>query len=249
MGGKTLVLYVFFEYNDLVKYFLKNAVFQDDSVDFIIISNNPSVNLDLPPYVKKLQRENIGYDFGGWSDALLKDNLYMGYENFIFVNSTVIGPFLPMYYKGKWTDIYVNGLEGNIHLFGSTINTCRQPKILSHVQSYIFSMKIHTVKLMMACEIFSNTKYVSGRDEAVNGREILMSRIILQLGGNIASLMKYYNNVDFTFSSKDSSAYANPFLDDVMYEEFNNKIWNTYELVFVKGNRISGLLPQAPRPS
>ena len=95
----------------------------------------------VPSYVKTLYRDNIGYDFGGWSDALLIDNLYKNYDNFICINSSVIGPFIPSYYNEKWTDIYLKGLlQPNVKLFGSTINTCCNPIITSHVQSYIFSM-------------------------------------------------------------------------------------------------------------
>ena len=55
--------------------------------------------------VYRLFRENVGYDFGGWSEALLINNIYKKYDNFIFVNSSAIGPFIPSHIKCKWTDI------------------------------------------------------------------------------------------------------------------------------------------------
>lgn len=85
-----------------------------------------------------LFRDNLGYDFGGWSEALFKDNLHEKYENYIFVNSSVVGPFLKPDFKGRWTDIYINGLKDNVKLFGSTINTIKDPLNWAHVQSYIF---------------------------------------------------------------------------------------------------------------
>ena len=42
--------------------------------------------------LKGVKRNNIGYDFGGWSNALLTNDLYKNYDNFIFANSSVIGP-------------------------------------------------------------------------------------------------------------------------------------------------------------
>jgi len=126
MSNKTLVLYVFHEYNERVKYFIKNAIFEDDNVDFLLIVNNKKLLFDCPNYVYKIYRDNNGYDFGGWSEGLLKDELYKDYENFIFVNSTVLGPFVPSYYKGKWTDIYINNLTDDVRIFGSTINSCIQ---------------------------------------------------------------------------------------------------------------------------
>lgn len=238
MGQKTLVLFVFYNYDDLVKSFFKNALFKDDSVDFVVISNNPEVVFEVPPYVTKIQRENIGYDFGGWSHGLLDGDRYLAYDNFIFVNSTVVGPFLPSYYKGKWTDIYVGGLENGIYLFGSTINTCRQPEELSHVQSYIFSMRMETLQLMIICGIFSTNDYVQYRIDAVNKREIMMSKIVRHYGGNIGCLMHHYQGIDFTFRREKPCEKL--LGDDLMYQEFmDNGLWTKHELVFVKGNRIN----------
>jgi hypothetical protein len=237
--GKTLVLYVFHIYNDRVKHFIQNALFEDDTIDFIIISNNKN-EFNIPTFrnIKVLFRDNIGYDFGGWSDALLINNLYKNYDHFIFANSSVIGPFIPSYYKNKWTTIYIEGLQDNIKLFGSTINTCCDPIHKSHVQSYIFSMDKTTLEYLIECEIFSMTNYAKTFDEAVWNKEVLMSQKIIQNGWNIASLMSYYKNVDFTFKTKSLSQYTIQFLDDIMFGYFRNKLWNEYEIVFIKGNRL-----------
>ena len=104
---KLLVLFVFHKYDNRVKQFIEKCIFKDKNVDFIIISNNYSIKFYYPDYVKFLLRENKGYDFGGWSDGLLTNNLYKDYDNFIFVNSSVNGPYLDSDYKGKWTDIYI----------------------------------------------------------------------------------------------------------------------------------------------
>lgn len=235
---KLLVLYVFHIYNDRVKHFIENCIFKDENIDFIIISNDKNNRFDAPAYVKILFRDNIGYDFGGWSDALLTDNLYENYENFIFVNSSVIGPFVPSYYKGKWTDIYINGLQNNVKLFGSTINTRNDPLNQSHVQSYIFTMNKTTLQYLFHCEIFSITNYAKTFDEAIWNKEVLMSRHIIKNNWNIGSLFPYYKNVDFTFSCKKPEEYNMVFLGDIMFQHFKNTLWNVHELVFVKGNRV-----------
>lgn len=235
---KTLVLYVFHIYNDRVKHFMNNCIFKDTNVDFIIISNDKNNQIDVPEYVKTLYRDNIGYDFGGWSDALLTNDLYSHYDNFIFVNSSVIGPFIPSYCKDKWTDIYINGLQNNVKLFGSTINTINNPLNMSHVQSYIFAMDKTTLKYLMDCEIFSITNYANTFNDAIFQKEVLMSRKIIENNWNIGSLLPYYKDVDFTFSHKTPQEYNIQFLSDIMYSEFRNSLWNEYELVFIKGNRI-----------
>ena len=240
--NKLLVLYVFHIYNDRVKQFIEKCIFKDENVDFIIISNNKNNIIDVPDYVKILYRENIGYDFGGWSDALLTSNLYKNYDNFIFVNSSVIGPFIPSYCKDKWTDIYINGLTNNVKLFGSTINTIVDPLNKSHVQSYIFSMNKTTLKYLIDCEIFSVTNYAKTFQDAIWKKEVLMSRKIIENNWNIGSLLSYYKDVDFTFRYKKPNEYNIIFLDDIVFPN-NETIWNIYELVFVKGNRNIKNLP------
>ncbi len=233
---KVLVLYVFHQYHERVQHFIKHAIFQDESIDFLVICNdlNPELNpasFELPSYVKWIKRDNLGYDFGAWSDALLTNELYKQYEQFIFVNSSVMGPYIPSYYKSKWTDIYLQGLQNNVKLFGSTINTCRQPATLSHVQSYIFSMDRNTLDYLIECQIFS-TNYVTTFQDAIDQKEILMSRKVIEKGWNIGSLLDCYRDVDFT-----RTEYTIPIFDDIMYPCFRGKLWTEHQLCFIKGNR------------
>jgi len=241
--SKTLVLYVFHMYNERVRAFINDCIFYDKNIDFMIISNEgktrPEIPGDVFDNVNVLYRKNIGYDFGGWSEALLTNNQYKGYDNFIFVNSSVVGPFLRSDFKGKWTDIYINGLQDNIRLFGSTINTMENPLVSSHVQSYIFSMNKDTLEYLIKSEIFSTTTYAKDFDEAIDKKEILMSRKIIENNWNIGSLLSYYKGVDFTFRDKQPEEYKIKFLDDIMYEKYRGVLWDEYELVFVKGNRIN----------
>jgi lipopolysaccharide biosynthesis protein len=235
---KTLVLFVFHIINERVLNFIENCIFYDENIDFIVISNDKNNKINVQNYVKVLYRDNIGFDFGGWSDALLNNELYKNYDSFIFANSSIIGPFLPSYYKNKWTDVYLNGLQNNVKLFGSTINTCKNPLNKAHVQSYIFSMDKITLEYLIKCDIFNNTNYSNNYQDAVDNKEVLMSRKIIENGWNIGSLLPYYENVDFTFKLKKPEDYNFDFLCDLMFEYYNNKLWNKHQLVFVKGNRI-----------
>lgn len=249
---KTLVAYVLHEYNSRVQAFLHNGIFKDDNVDFIIICNNKKIFLPEIDYIKVLKRDNIGFDFGGWSEGIMTNDLYKNYDNFIFVNSSVIGPHLPCYYKGKWTDVYLQGLNDKVKLFGSTINVPHTHVLkyfynkdfteedrlnYIHLQSYIFAMNRETLDFLIEKELFSVTKYVNGFFEAVKEKEIKMSRLIIENGWNIGCLHQAYKDVDFTFKTPQKIELIN---DDVMYPEYLNKLWTLYELVFVKGNRFDG---------
>lgn len=239
---KTLVLYVFHEVTDLVNNFFKNALFESDSVDFFIICNNISTEFTLPYEWKNLyclQRANIGYDFAGWSEALLTNDFYKSYTHFIFVNSSVVGPYLPRYYKGRWTDVYLDGLKDNVKLFGSTIN-CSKDELIDinkycHVQSYIFSLEINTLQYLIDEEIFTMKNENFNFADTVYNKEIKMSRLIIEKGWNIGCLYSYYKDIDFTFQTTNRPI---KFLGDIMYPRFYNVYWTLYELVFVKGNRV-----------
>ena len=243
-----LVLYVVHEFNDRVKNFLDKCIFYDENTDFIIIANDKNIKFDVPNYtnVKTFHRDNIGYDFGGWSDALLTDDLYKNYDHFIFMNSSCLGPFITSYYKGKWTDIYLDGLQGNIKIFGSTINTLADPLNNSHVQSYVFCIDKYTLKFLIDCEIFSKTNNACTFGDAVWGKEVFMSRKIIQNGWNIGSLLPRYKGVDFTFRTKMPHEYNISFLHDTMWPHCKDVIWNIFELVFIKGNRVNPHLLYVP---
>jgi hypothetical protein len=96
-----------------------------------------------------------------------------------------------------------------------------------------------TLKYLIDCEIFSVINYAKTFDEAVWNKEVLMSRKIIKNKWNIGSLFLYYKNVDFTFSDKTPEEYNIQFLDDIMFQPFKNTLWNVYDLVFIKGNRVT----------
>lgn len=237
--SKILVSYVFHIYNKRVKHFIKYCIFESTNVDFLIICNDTNLNFNFPQFsnVSVMKRDNKGYDFGGWSDGILTNELYKNYDYFIFVNSSVLGPFLKPNFRGKWTDIYINGLhKQNCKLFGSTINTIKMPSMFSHVQSYIFSMDKEALDHLIEEEIFTMRKYTKSMTDTILSKEMLMSRKILDKGWNIASLLPLYKGVNFTDSrtfNHNTTTY-----DDVMYEQYRRQLWTLYDLVFIKGNRI-----------
>jgi lipopolysaccharide biosynthesis protein len=232
--AKILVLYVFHEYNIRVEHFIKHAIFKDDMFDFIIICNNRSINISVPEYVTVIKRDNVGYDFGAWSEGLLSNDRYKKYDYFVFVNSSIIGPYLPEGYTKPWPYRFLEGLQGNIRLFGSTINTSCNPTTKSHVQSFAYAMNRETLEYLISKEIFSITKFAKTFDDAIWKYEVRMSREIIANGWNIGSLMKYYVGVDFTFTSKTPESYGIKWMDDMMYPQFELE---RNEVMFVKGNR------------
>ena len=69
---RTLVLYIFHELHENISTFLRRGVIPDENYTFVMICNNPNVSLDGmgSKNVWVLRRQNEGFDFGGWNDAL-----------------------------------------------------------------------------------------------------------------------------------------------------------------------------------
>jgi len=238
---KTIVLYVFHEFNDRVEYFIKHGLFQSPHVDFLMICNHPTFPIQdkVPSYVKTINRENNGYDFGGWSHALLDHDYKDKYDTFIFVNSSVMGPFS----DELWTNRFERGLNDDIQLFGVTINCCNiegdlDPLRNAHIQSMVFSMKKPMLHLLIQDGIFTN-EYPKSFQDCIRKQEIGMSRAVLKNGGNLGVTHSYYDGVDWLFRHTTPKDYKNPFLGDYMWQnKYNSGFLKLKELVFVKGNRI-----------
>lgn len=232
----TLVLYTFHKYDNNVEYFIKNGIFKDNTVDFIFIINDPSLSITLPDYVKIIKRINSGYDFGAWSEGLLTNNLYQNYDKFIFVNSSVIGPIVPPYFKGKWTDIFTNGITDTIKLYGSTINSVGlKNEDNKHVQSYAFCTDKIGIKILIDNEIFSLTNQISTHQDVINQKELKMSQEIISNNFNIGCILNYYKNFDFRINIFDKKLFHNL----THNRNYFNENLHPYEVIFIKDKYIT----------
>jgi len=227
---RSVVIYTFHEMNERVDYFFKNAIFEAEDVDFVIVCNSRTLEFTAPPYANVIRRDNIGYDFGAWSDAV---ELYKDYDRFLFVNSSVVGPFVP----GKWTDIFFNRLNNDVRLFGPTINYTQGIPI--HVQSYLFCVNRHTLSFLQYCGIFSTEEYESEFQGAIHNREIRMTTAILGMGWNIGCLLPDYKDIDWRLTPLRVGT-----LEDVTFSNGRDWRWKDEEVVFIKGNRNPGVFPK-----
>lgn len=230
---KTLILYIFHKVNSNVNYFINNCIFEDDRYDFILIQNSlEDFDLNIPSFARFVKRENIGFDFGGYSDILLTDDLYLNYSHFVFVNSSVIGPLNA---EIIWPEIFINMLNDEVKLSGVAINcgdvSGRNIKCSgAHIQSYVFATDIIGMQILIEECIFTKNYITTFRDVIIM-QEIRMSRVIINRGFNIACLMDEYKNCDFRSSNFEAKG-------DIMFPTYiNSHIDILPQLVFIKNNR------------
>jgi len=240
---KTLILYVFHRINDNVVNFIEYAVFESKKYHFVIISNATDNNIDslnIPSYVTVIIRDNIGFDFGGWSVGLLENDRYKSYDNFLFLNASVVGPFIPPYFNQPWPDLVTFGLKGDIKIYGGTINNYNEyghyvPGKSHHVQSFSFALDRVGLDVYFDKEIFSLTKFNDSHLSTIINCEVGGSRAILEAGYNIGCNMKRYEGTDFRFPERyNRDHYAADCMYDASYSSF---FLHPYETIFIKSNR------------
>ena len=208
----------------------------------VINGFNYNSSIDLP-YLENLtilKRENIGFDFGGWSVGLLENDFYKNYDKFLFINSSVVGPFIPPYFDKPWPELITSGLKGNIKLYGSTINNYDEYGRFQlgkshHVQSFAFSLDKKGLDVCMHKNIFSLTIFQDSFINTVINCELGLSRVILEAGYNIGCCMKRYENTDFLNLQKYTRDH---FAGDGMYNDSYTCFGlHPYETIFIKSNR------------
>lgn len=216
--GATLVTYIFSdtdpEYAENLRFFLRQGIGkEDDGCDYKIVMqvSDPEKEIslelaedlnDLASYrnVEVIHHKNQCFDIGtiGWLYSLLGKKISR-YSYFIWLNSSVRGPFLPSYLDGKyhWTRAFTDKLNDRTKLVGSTISCGMagdHPPSL-HIQTYAVATDSLGLDLLRRnATIFA---CYDTMDDVVFFSERGISETILNAGYSIDSLMARYQGIDW----------------------------------------------------
>jgi hypothetical protein len=236
--SRTLIVYVFGKTHvsaeQNLAFFIRTAVRQSHHADYYFILQQIDNEIFdgtklpiLPSNAHYVQHENKCFDIGtiGWflSTDMIDKNRY---KYFIFLNSSVRGPFIVSYYDSPvWYTIFTRRLNDHIKLVGCTINCDGTP----HVQSYLWTLNLETLDFLL-----KNTTVFAchgTKMDAIYNAEIAASKIILKSGYGIDSLMTKYHGVDFRLNVIEKcSNQMNPAYD----KGVSGITLDPYEVVFVK---------------
>ena len=235
---RTLIIYVYAETHGLARqnlnFFIRTAVNQSHDADyyFILQRINGATFTEtqlptLPSNAHYIQHENKCFDIGtiGWflSSGIID---IMKYKYFIFLNSSVRGPFIVSYYDSPiWYTIFTRRLNDYIKLVGCTINC----EIAPHVQSYLWALDNTGLSFFLKnTTVFSCYK---SKIDTIHTGEVIASEILLRSGFGIDSLMKKYQGIDFRSNinspCKDS-------LNPTFKKRVDGITLDPFEVVFVK---------------
>lgn len=255
-----LVIYAYYEkddtYRENLEFFIKKGIYDDDICDYIIVVNG-EIKSDLPKNVNKqnvrvLYRENKGYDYGAYDCALnsFANNELEKYKYFIFLNTSVRGPFIPKYNKIKWYEPFINLIKEDVKLVGTTINILntsnsehsqifermtgfKRPH--THVQSQMFAMDLECLKFLMEKGLFQSTNY-NNMTEFIASKEIMMSQLVLKNNWNISCIIPEYQNINYRTLNYDINPTSHNNDPNFMNGCFGRTI-HPYECIFIKTNR------------
>lgn len=212
----TLVVYVFSdtdpEYIRNLRYFVSNGIWDEDGCQYIIVIQQsktlPAYELpELPANARYMQHANECYDWGtfGW----VLDQVGSAadeYTYFVFLNSSVRGPFLPpVWPKGRhWSRAFTERITDQVKLVGPTISCEGSPKSAStnsafrrnpHAQSYLLATD--QVGLQVLKDDGRIFKCHHDRLDTIWHAELGSSKAILKAGYNLDCLMLRYQGVDW----------------------------------------------------
>ncbi|MCC3861104.1 hypothetical protein [Pseudemcibacter aquimaris] len=248
---KTAIIYQYFEVDQTYKenfiYFLNTAIV-DDVDYFVYISGNCSFELPEFSNVTYFFIENHNNDFGAVLE-FYKQNTDNHYDAYVFINSSVRGPFLPTYNDKNWHQTFTTKLSADVALIGSSINLLPEQSYHSqkfgerhtysppffHVQTMAYALSSEGYQLL-AQKGFYDVPDQLEKDDIINDYEIQMSQIIMENGYSISSLLPTFDryNIDHKETVSPNTLRSG---DPLFKSAFFGRSISPLECVFIKTNR------------
>jgi hypothetical protein len=248
---RLAVIYHYFElddeYRDNFLFFL-NIGINNHAHYFIYISGTCSVNLPVLPNVEVSYIENKNFDFGAQCEFSKRDDC-LDYDAYIFINSSMRGPFLPEYHAKAWQSVYTEKLKEKVVLVGSSINLLPENSDASqqfaratkyaapfiHVQTTAYAMSCEAYRIMHN-QGFYDVSHALTKLGTICYYELGLSQELLNKGYKIASLLPTYNEFCIekrTLDYKNSLKNGDPSHKSVFY----GRSASPFEILFVKTKR------------
>ena len=251
--SRICVLYQFFEasptYRENLLHFLAFGL--SPAVDYYFVLSGDS-NVELPRLgnLRQIRAPNLNNDFGAFTFALHSGQVpIQDYEFFIFVNSSVRGPYTPAYSVHHWTSAFTRLLTADVGIAGSTICIPSPANLMasgfqsrhggtppfSHVQSMAFAMRRPVLEHLMTAVLRERTEPMK-KSDVVADYEMLMSQTVIRQGLNIKCLLPEYNQIDYRLPHVDINPTADNGDPQAEGGYFGRTI-HPFEAIFVKANR------------
>ena len=244
--NKYVCMYAYYEknnqYKENLKFFLDKAIL--DYIDYYIIING-KCTLDLPnkKNITIIYRKNEGFDFGAWSYCV-KKYIYKKYDYYIFINSSVRGPYLSNpneIWLEKFLKLFSNK---DVKLVGTSINICSYKKSYfkydppyTHVQSMFFILNNEGFNFLLNKQFFDDEEKLNklNINQVILSKEITMSQLILKNNWNINCILPKYKDYDYRLIKKNFNTSGE---DQYLKNTYFGDTIKPEEVIFFKINRF-----------
>jgi hypothetical protein len=252
----VLVIYHYYEkdqsYIDNFLHFIQFAYRPE--LDFlIVIAGSCSIELPRASNIIYFEAENKNFDYGGYSQAIKVLKFEKNYANFIFVNSSVRGPFLSPQQQKSWANILLDLYADGVGIVGTAISLTpshhaisaiyhqkygyaeRNNNILAHVQSTCYVLSQDVLQFLIDDGFYDVYESLS-KDETVRDYEIRLSQILLDRDLNLRCMLPEYNKPDYRSLTHEINPSAREGDSGFEHSYFGRTV-HPYEAMFVKTSR------------
>ena len=254
---ESLIIYVYLESEqtkDNLNFFIKNGIIKEDKYKYVFLINNNVCSLHPFAGVYDnveviFRKENAGdiYTYN-WFIEKMGNEYFNKFSNIYFINSSCIGPFIPVYSSLNWVET-CNEMLKNYELIGPVGEVppdnlgfkclgLNITKNIPFIHSYMFGVNRKGFSIIKY-NIFTNM-IIGDKANLIFNLERKITSVILLNGGRIKSFLSRFKNVDL--NNKDNwitEKWNLPGLP-TCYEVPNNYFGidlNPFEIMFVKNIR------------
>ena len=202
-GAKRVAVFVHFDrqgrVHDYVLYYLN--CWRGAGFEVVFVTNAPGLAAESLAKLKPLcalilRRENIGYDFAAYKDAIGTLGDVGELDELVLVNDSVYGPFEDL------TTILSRCDPTRAAVWGITDNWFRR----FHLQSYFLLFKHPALASEVFTRFWSSVRYVQSKRWIIEKYEIGLTQALLQNGFRCSALYPYRRVVE-TLSAAVSAMY------------------------------------------
>lgn len=253
---QILVLYHYFEkdqsYINNFAHFLRFGY--DSTLNYLVIIAG-ECSLDLPSLdnIQYFFTENKNFDYGGYCTAIKNLGLWQQYDFYLFINSSVRGPFLPTYCKHDWAKLFIEQFTDGVGIVGSAISITpsehsiskmyhekygsleRNDHLIAHVQTTCYALSRKVLGQLIQLGFYDEDKKLN-KDEAVRDYEMRLSQLILDMDLNLRCILPEYNQIDYRKVHEDVNPDSREG-DSGFSRSYFGRSAHPYESIFIKTSR------------
>lgn len=233
---KTAIIYLYREDENTknnLQFFVDHS-FEDKNCDYHLIINDEVCTIDIPSFINKYYQAN-GLDFQSYKTLL--NNINTDYDYCYFINSSCVGPFLPVYCDEPWYN-YLNKILNTYDFIGPVAEMPPPSENFTHnpfIHTYMFGFNNNGLTLFIKLL----NKYDNFDKDFCIYFERFLSNEIIKNNLKIKSLLTLFKNVNLNDENNwNHTFWCNS--EKTCFEIPNNYHGidlNPYEIIFVKNIR------------